>query len=195
VRHPAPQRLRAHVDQLDLVGGADHVVGDGLALPDPRDLLGDVVERLEVLDVDGGDHLDAGLEQDLDVLPPLLVRAARDVGVGELVDQHDVGASLEDRLDVHLLLDGAAVGDLLARHDLEALELALGLRPAVRLDVADDQVGAPLDAAVALVEHGVGLADARRCAEVDTQPPAIGRDSHAFSLPQQRPRRGSAPGR
>ena len=31
VRHPPAQRLGGHVDQLDLVGGADHLVRDGLA--------------------------------------------------------------------------------------------------------------------------------------------------------------------
>ncbi len=59
VRHPPAQRVGRHVDQLDLVGGADHLVRHGLALPDPGDPLDLVVERLEVLDVDGGDDVDA----------------------------------------------------------------------------------------------------------------------------------------
>ena len=40
VRHPPPDRLRRHVDQLELVGAADDVVGHRLALHgagDPRD--------------------------------------------------------------------------------------------------------------------------------------------------------------
>ena len=40
---------------------------------------------------------------------------------------------------------------------------------AVRLDEADDHVGAALVAPAALVEHGEGLADAGRGAEVDPQ--------------------------
>jgi hypothetical protein len=44
-----------------------------------------------MLDVDGSEHIDAGIEQLLDVLPALLVArwriAAADVGVGELIDQ------------------------------------------------------------------------------------------------------------
>ena len=36
VRHPAAQRLRRHVDQLDLVGAAHHLVGHGLPLPYAR---------------------------------------------------------------------------------------------------------------------------------------------------------------
>ena len=61
VGHPTAQRLGRHVDELDLVGGgAHHVVRHGLALLDPGDRLDDVVERLQVLDVDGRDHVDAG---------------------------------------------------------------------------------------------------------------------------------------
>ena len=39
VRHPAAQRLGRHVDQLDLVGAADHLVGHGLPLRHAGDLL------------------------------------------------------------------------------------------------------------------------------------------------------------
>ena len=38
VRHPAAQRLGRHVDELDLVGGTDHGVGDRLPLRHPGDL-------------------------------------------------------------------------------------------------------------------------------------------------------------
>ena len=59
VGHPPPERLRRHVDQLDLVGLAHDGVGDRLVLLDPRDLLDDVVHRLEVLHVHRGDDVDA----------------------------------------------------------------------------------------------------------------------------------------
>ena len=48
-------------------------------LLDAGDLLDDVVHRLEVLDVDGRDHVDPGVEQLLDVLPALLVARPGDV--------------------------------------------------------------------------------------------------------------------
>ena len=95
VRHPAAQRFRRHVDELDLVGAAHDVVGDRLALLHAGDPLDHVVHRLEVLDVERRDHVDAGLEQLLDVLPALLVHRPRDVRVRELVDEHDVGPAGE----------------------------------------------------------------------------------------------------
>jgi len=49
--------------------------------------------------------------------------------------------------------------------DLEPLEERLGLRAAVRLDVADDHVDAVRALLARRLEHGVGLAHARRGAE------------------------------
>ena len=66
-----PQRLGGHVLQLDLVGRADDGVRHGLALRYAGDLLDHVVDRLQVLDVDGGDDVDPGSQQLLDVLPAL----------------------------------------------------------------------------------------------------------------------------
>ena len=87
VRHAPAQRLGRHVDELDLVGRPDDCVGHRLALLDAGDPLDDVVQRLEVLDVDRGDDVDAGVEQLVDVLPALLVAGAGHVGVRELVDE------------------------------------------------------------------------------------------------------------
>jgi len=44
VRHPAAQRLWRHVHQLDLVGGPDHGIRQGLPLRHAGDLLDHVVE-------------------------------------------------------------------------------------------------------------------------------------------------------
>ncbi len=46
VRQSAPQRLRRHVDQFDLIRPAHHLVRHGLPLPNPGDALDDVPERL-----------------------------------------------------------------------------------------------------------------------------------------------------
>ena len=169
MRHPPAQRLGRHVDELDLVGAPHHLVGHRLALLHTGDALDDVVHRLEVLDVDRRDDVDPGLEQLLDVLPALLVPRPGDVRVRELVDEHDLRAPGEHRVDVHLLELAAAVLDQLARDDLEIADLLGRAGPAVRLDEADDDVGAAVVAAPALVEHRERLADAGRRAEVETK--------------------------
>ena len=73
VGHAAPERLRRHVDELDLLGGPDDRVGNRLVLLDPGDALDDVVDRLEVLHVERRDDVDAGVDEFGDVLPSLLV--------------------------------------------------------------------------------------------------------------------------
>ena len=122
-----------------------------------------------MLDVEGRDDADPGVEQLLDVLPALLVARARDVGVCKLVDERDLRGPREDRVHVHLLEGAFAVLDLPARHDLQVADLRRRLGAPVRLDEADDDVLAVVAAAAPLVQHRVGLADARRGAEVDAQ--------------------------
>jgi hypothetical protein len=69
-------------------------------------------------------------------------------------------------VEVHLV---EPVPDDAARDDLEAVEELDDLGAAVGLDEADDDVRAPIQAAVRLSQHGEGLAGTRRHAEVDAQ--------------------------
>ena len=169
VGHAPAQRLRGLVDQFDLVGGAHDLVRDGLALRHAGDLGDGVVEGFQVLHVHRGDDVDPGGEQFLDVLPALGVAGAGDVGVRELVDDRDLGVPGQHRVDVHLGERGAAVGDGLAGDDLQPVEHRLGVRPVVGLHEPDHHVGAAFGAPLGLVQHVVGLADARCGAQVDPQ--------------------------
>ena len=94
--------------------------------------------------------------------------------MGELVDQGDGGVAGDDRVGVHLLDGHSAVLHSAARDDLQAIQQRRGVAPAVRLDEAHDHVRAAIVAAMRLLEHLVGLADARRHAHVDAQPAALG---------------------
>ena len=135
VDHPSAERLGRDVHDLDLVGTPDDLVRDRLLLLDPADLLHHVVEGLEVLDVDRRDDVDAGVEEGIDVLPALLVPAAGDVAVGELVDQRHRRAPRQDAVEVHLLERRPAVAQPHARHHLEPLEALRGVRAPMGLDV------------------------------------------------------------
>ncbi len=169
VRHPSPQGLGRHVDELDLVCAPDDGVRDGLSLSHAGDALDDVVERLEVLDVDCRDHRDSGGQQLLDVLPSLLVPAARDVGVCELVDEGHLRGAGQHGIGVHLLEDGSAIADLLSRDDLEIADRLLCQRATMGLDEPDHDIGASLMAASPFAQHRDGLADARGSAYVDPE--------------------------
>ena len=85
------QLVDGDVDVDDFVGAAEQAVGDGFA-NDRAGGAGDgVVERLKVLDVDGGHDVDAGVEQFEHIFVALAVARAGNVGVGQLVDDAQVG--------------------------------------------------------------------------------------------------------
>ena len=184
VGQTAAQGLGGHVHELDLVRRPHHPVRHRLLLRHPGDALDDVVERLEVLEVDRRDHIDPGVEEGVDVLPPLGVGRPRDVGVGQLVHQDQLRLAGHQALQVHLLERLAPVLDRLAGEDRQVTELGVGLGPAVLLDPADDHVGAALLAPPTLVQHGVRLADPRGRPQVEPQLPPC----HASSYPADRRR-------
>ena len=165
----AAQGLGGHVDEFDLVGAADDVVGDGLALFDAGDRFDDVVEGFQVLDVDGGDDVDTGLEEGVDVLPALVVAGAGHVGVGDLVDQHLFGPARQDGVEVHLGERLAAVVDPAAGNELEPLGHLLGQDPAMAFDQAHHDIGAPISPSMTLTEHRVGLTHTRRRTQIHPQ--------------------------
>ena len=90
------------------------------------------------------------------------------------------GCRAEHGVDVHLLERRPPVGQRAAGDHLEALDHLGRVLAAVGLDEPDHHVGPALGAAVALAEHGVGLAHPGRCAEVDPELPAR---AHVPSLP------------
>ena len=166
------QLVGRQVDELHLVGPVEHGVRHGFLDADAGDAADDVVQALEVLDVERGVDVDAGVEQLLDVVPALGMARAFDVGVRELVDQDDGGVALQRRVEIELANLRAAVFDDPRRQDFEPFEQRRGLGAAVGLDDADDDVET-LGALLARGEqHRVGLADAGGGAEEDLQPAA-----------------------
>ena len=95
--------------------------------------------------------------------------AAFGVGVGKLVDQHDLRLSRNDRIQIHFLERLAAVFDAAPGDDFEAGQQRFGFLAAVGLDHAGDDVVAVLEPRVGLLQHFVGLADAGRGADENPQ--------------------------
>ena len=103
VAQPLDQVLRRQVDQLDVVGLVDDRVGHRLAHADARDAGDDVVQAFDVLDVERGVDVDAGGDQLLDIHVALGMPAARRVGVRQLIDQGELRAARQQRVEVHLV--------------------------------------------------------------------------------------------
>src|SRR6476660_546335 len=122
-----------------------------------------------MLDVDRRDHVDAGREQLLDILPAVRVARPGGVRVRELVDDRHLGMTGQQRVDVYPLRSvNAPTGE-----DLQVAGLRGDLLTAVGLHEAEHDVGPPGTPAPRLVEHRVRLADARRVPDVDPQPTAL----------------------
>ena len=134
------------------------------------DLRDDVVEAFDVLNVERGVDVDAVVQQLFDVEVALGMAAARDIGVGEFVDQRELRAPREEGVEVHLLELTVLVLEAMAGDDFEALQQRLGLLAPMRLDHADDDVVAVLLSGARLLQHLIGLADAGGRAEEDLQP-------------------------
>ena len=88
----------------------------------------------------------------------------------ELVDQAQRRPPREDRVEVHLLDDYAAVGHRTARDHFERAQLRVGLGASVGLHEADDHVHATRAQGVGVLEHREGLAHPGRRTDVDAQP-------------------------
>ena len=159
------QIVRREVDQLNGVGPIEHGVRHRLAYAHMRNLRDDVVEAFDVLDIDRSVDVDAVAHQLLDIEIALRVPAAFDVGMRKFVDQHDLRPPGDDGVEVHLVEHLSFIADTPPRNDFQTLQQRLGLPAAVRLHDAGDDVVAVFFAGVRLLQHLVGLADARRGAD------------------------------
>ena len=81
-----------------------------------------------MLDIERGPDIDAGIEQFLDILVALGMAAFRRIGMGEFVDDDELGPSRQRRIEIELHERVAAIGDRPARQNLEAFEQCCGFR-------------------------------------------------------------------
>ena len=130
-----------------------------------------------MLDVEGGDDVDTGVEHFDHILPALEMARARHIGVSQLIDQRQLRPAGEHGVEIELVEILAAIGDGLARQNLEAGHQPFGLGAPMRLDQADNDIDALARTYRRLLQHGVGLAHPGRGTEENLQPaphPAVG---------------------
>ncbi|CAH0288849.1 hypothetical protein SRABI128_03839 [Microbacterium sp. Bi128] len=163
------EQLGGDVHEVDLVRLPDDGVRHRLRLVDIGDGADNVAQGRQMLDVDGGEHVDAGIQKRIDVLPALGIAAAGDVGVGVFVHDRGPWRPGQDSVEVHLLELRVPVGQLPGWNDFESLQQRPCLAAAVVHGERDDDVLAALAEPVGLFEHLVGLAHTRRGAQEDPQ--------------------------
>ena len=141
-----------------------------------------VVQRLQMLHVHRGHHIDARVQQLQHVLVALAVLRARHVRVRQLIHDAHLRMPRQDRVQVHLVQHHRAVGNRALRDDLQVADHRLGIRALVRLHKADHHIDALLAHQVRILEHLVGLAHARRRAKIDLQLRRLGRQRAVLQL-------------
>src|SRR5450755_2949338 len=91
--------------------------------------------------------------------------------MGKFIDQYELRAARDDRVQVHFLEGLILVPKAPSRYDLDAVEQCLRLRPAMSLDDAGDDINSSFQLCVSIFQHGVGLADPRGCADKNLKAP------------------------
>ncbi len=159
------QLARRQVDQHDVVQAVEHPIRHGLAHAYAGDAHHHVIEAFQMLDVDRGPDVDAGVQQLHHILPAPLVAAAGCIAMGQFVHQHQRRMPCEHGIQVHLLQGMAVVGHILQRQLWQPLQQRLGIGTAMGFHQPDHQVDAAAQLFLRAGQHGVGLAHARRRAE------------------------------
>jgi len=95
-----------------------------------------------MLHVHGGEDVDAGFEQRVDILPALEPLRSGYVGVREFVDDGHRRPALQDGLGIHLFEARTGVRDHAPRERFQTLGLGDGFLAAVRLEIPDHNVHA-----------------------------------------------------
>ena len=116
------------------------------------------------------DDVDPRGEELVDILPALGVARARGVGVGQFVDEGDIGMPRLDRVDIEFAQCDIAVTQGAEGDDGQAVRLSRGGCTPMGLEDADDDVPPVRAEAASFLEHLVGLADARGGAEEHPHP-------------------------
>lgn len=182
---PAQQIARRQIHEFKL-GGVEDGIGHGFLNCRAGDLADEFGAALDVLDVERGENVEAGVEQLTHVLPALGMAAARGVRVGEFVHERELRTARENGVEIHLGERDAAILDGAARDEREVLRERVGFGAAMRLDIADGDGTPRLQLALRRFEHGVGLAHAGAHAEEDFESATLRSRGVALDRSQQR---------
>src|SRR5205823_10395775 len=97
-------------------------------------------DALEMLDIHRRNHVNFGAENFLDVLIPLTMLAAGNIGVGQLIEKNYLRPAGNNRVDVHLFKNGSLIFDFPARNRFELIRQFGNSLSAMRFDNSDNHV-------------------------------------------------------
>ncbi len=172
--HALDELVGRQVDQFDVVRHFHDAVGHRFTHTDAGDACDRFVQCLDVLDIERGIDVDTGCEDLFHVLPALLMTTPVDIGMRELIDQRELRVARQERIEVQLRQDAAAIDHGLSRQLRQPRQLRLRFGAPVCLDQRGNDIDAVGMLAVGILKHRPGLADAGRGADENLQPaPAL----------------------
>ena len=121
------QLIRRQIDQHHLVRQVEQSVRQRFPDLDAGDTADHVVQRFQMLHVDGGVDVDAGGEQFLHILPAFGMTRTGGVGMRQLVHQQQSRLARQRRVQVELLEQVALVGDFPRREHFQPPQECRGL--------------------------------------------------------------------
>ena len=153
------QLVGRDIDDDDIVGFLDDRVGDHFADGDAGDASDDIRQAFDMLDIERRPHIDAGIEQFLDILEAFGMPAVRRIRMRQFIDDDEIGPARQRGIDIELHQTLVLIDDCPGRQDFETFEKCRRIGLAVRLDEAHHNVAAFRLEPPCAGEHGIGLAD------------------------------------
>src|SRR5262249_34406437 len=145
----------------DFVGAVEDPVRNCLAYLDSGDALHSRRHALQVLDVHGGKDVNLLLKYLEYIFITLLVLAAINVGVRQLIDEHHLRIASDDGIKIHLFEDCAFIFELATWYRFQLGQEFCGSFTSVRFNYTDHDILTALAAADGLAEHVVRFSDTR----------------------------------
>ena len=164
---PFHQFGRLDIHDLHLIGPVKDRIRNPLPDGDAGDGGHRIVQTFNMLHIDGGIDIDAGLQQLVHILIALFMPGAGGVAVGQFVHQNEPGLSLQRPVQIKFPKENIPVGYIFHRNLLQIVYQLHRLRAGVRLDIAHHHINALTLCGMGGFQHGIGLADAGGVAEKD----------------------------
>ena len=133
-----------------------------------------VLLLFDVLQIDGGDHRDALIQDVVDILPALGIACAGRIVVGQFVHQADARMTPEDGRDIQHFVLVSGIGFLEHGDVLQVGHQVLQFGGERKLDGGHHHIFAAFLAAAAFVQHAERLTHARGVTQKYFEPAASG---------------------
>src|SRR4030095_4298007 len=123
-----------------------------------------------MLNVDRGDDGNACVEKVENVLVTFAILRAWDVGVGQFIDNHDSGVTMNDSVTVHLFQSDAAIFAVAQWQALKIADHCLRIFASMSLDGRNDDIDALLLEQLCVCQHLKSLTNASGRTDVHAHP-------------------------